>query len=264
MSYDRNQVLWTCLLTLESLVSAVQATSENIAQSKPVSSSHYSYGGVPERGNDGNFDGRFGGGSCVLGEKTLADPFPWWQINLQAPYCVELVAITNRADAFQWRLHNFTVSVYIEDPTTTPTAEAKVCAVYPGTVGAGAREVLPCGSRVRGQYLRIQKNEMRFDDALQFCELEIYGTESSLDVDTSPRTGSFFSKTPAHRLAGTPLSQRVGTRIQCGLSCDQIPRCFGFNFQAELHSSKGHCELMLNPGSDPVHDPSWNWYHKRC
>ncbi|XP_048255165.1 uncharacterized protein LOC124113730 [Haliotis rufescens] len=164
----------------------------------------------------------------------------------------------------KWRLHNFTISVYTEDPTTTPTTQAKVCAVYPGTVGAGAREVLPCGSRVRGQYLRIQKNEMLVDDALQFCELEIYATESSLDFDTSPRTGSFFLMTPSHRLAGTPLSQRVGTRIQCGLSCDQIPRCFGFNFQAELDSSKGHCKLMSNPGSDPVHAPSWNWYHKRC
>ncbi|XP_067679611.1 uncharacterized protein [Haliotis asinina] len=242
----------------------VAAASENIALSKPVSSSHNSYGGVPERGNDGNDNAVYSGNSCVLGQTTPADPLPWWQINLQAQYCVEVVAVTNRVDAFQWRLHNFTISVYNEDPTTTPTAVAKVCAVYPGTVGSGVREVLPCGSGVRGQYLRIHKNEMLYDDALQFCELEIYGTVSSLDFDTSQCTGSSFSGNPSHRLEGMSLSEHVGSRIQCGSLCDQNPSCFGFNFNAGIDRSNGHCKLMPNPGTDPVPDPIWAWYEKRC
>ncbi|XP_046550296.1 fucolectin-1-like [Haliotis rubra] len=256
--------LWIYLLTLECLVSAVTAASENIALSKPVSSSHNDYGGVPERGNDGNDNPVYSGNSCVYGERTRTDPLPWWQINLQSQYCVEVIAVTNRADAFQWRLHNFTISVYTEDPSTTPTAVAKVCAVYPGTVGSGVREVLPCGSRVRGQYLRLHKNELLHKDALQFCELEIYATESSLDFDTSLSTVSFFSKNPSLRLEGTPLREHVETPTQCGSLCHQIPRCFGFNFQAGKDSSMGHCQLMSNLGSDPVDDPTWAWYDKRC
>ncbi|XP_067679610.1 uncharacterized protein [Haliotis asinina] len=261
---NRKQDIWIYLLTLKYVVSAVAAASENIALSKPVSSSHSGYGGVPERGNDGNDNPLYSGNSCVYGERTPADPLPWWQINLQGLYCVEVVAVTNRADAYQWRLHNFTISVYTEDPTTTPTAVAKVCAVYPGTVGSGVREVVPCGSRVRGQYLRFQKNEILYYDALQFCELEIYGTVSSLDFDTSQCTVSFFAKNPSRRLEGTPLSDHVETPVQCGSLCHQNPSCFGFNFQAGTDSSKGNCKIMSNPGSDPVSDPSWTWYHRRC
>ncbi|XP_071118262.1 fucolectin-1-like [Haliotis cracherodii] len=174
-----------CIWMVKLDTSESAGTGVNIALSKPVSSSNTAYGGAPERGNDGNGNTVWSENTCIMAEATAADPYSWWQVNVQALHIFESVAVTNRGDAFQWRLYNFTVSVYADDPSTTPTTEGKVCAVYPGTVGAGVREEIMCAPCVKGQYLRIQKNQMLPDDALQFCEMEVLGTPTTPMVPSS-------------------------------------------------------------------------------
>ncbi|XP_046550317.1 fucolectin-3-like [Haliotis rubra] len=237
------------ILWIFSLIELLKSNPANIALNK-FSKQSQSYGyDRPERGNDGNTSTNYDLGSCVHGHPSTVYPLPWWQVDLEWMYYVTSVVITNRDHHNAWRLHNFTIELYCEDPTVHLNAAAKVCAVYPGTVASGARVTLTCAPGVRGRYLRFQKNSVKTDDAVQFCELEAYGFNG---------TRSTFSGHPTLRLSGTPTREETGSPQFCGEVCHRMPCCTGFNF----HSIEGSCKFMSNDNGELVADAAWNYFSR--
>ncbi|XP_067679063.1 fucolectin-3-like [Haliotis asinina] len=246
-------------LLIFSLIELLKSDAANIALNK-VSKQSYNNGyDSPGRGNDGNSDTNYHRGSCVHGQPSGTYPLPWWQVDLECMYYVSSVVITNRDHHSAWRLHNFTIELYCEDPTVHPNAVARVCAVYPGTVASGARVTLTCAPGVGGRYMRLQKNSVKTDDAVQFCELEAYGTSSKNSLTTViSRTRSSFSGHPSQRLSGTPTREETGSPQFCGEVCHRMLCCTGFNF----HSIEGSCQFMSNDNGELVANASWNYFSR--
>ncbi|XP_071117768.1 fucolectin-like [Haliotis cracherodii] len=237
-------------LWIFSLVELFKSDATNIALKKSSKQSNAHGQDRPERGNDGNSNTDYDEGSCVHGQPSPAYPLPWWQVDLEWMCHVTTVAITNRNASNAWRLHNFTIELYREDPTVHPNTKAQICAVYPGTVASGASVTLTCAPGVRGRYLRFQKNSVKFDDAVQFCELEAYGTNG---------TRSVFSRHPSQQMSGTSVVEKMGSPLSCGEDCHRMPCCAGFNFHGD---SEGTCKFMSMDNGELAANASWSYFAK--
>ncbi|XP_041377250.1 fucolectin-1-like [Gigantopelta aegis] len=122
---------------------------------------------------DGRHGTTFGAGDCMITNQI--NTTKWAQVDLEMSYSIHTVRILNRGDAFPQRLANFSVYVYEEDPIEFPMANKKLCAHYPGTVGAAQWAELSCESHVTGRYVRVSKFNPKPEVLLQICELEVYG-----------------------------------------------------------------------------------------
>ncbi|XP_072431087.1 fucolectin-1-like [Chiloscyllium punctatum] len=74
---------------------AVNREQENVALKGQATQSTTAFGGEAEQAIDGNTASEWTGHSCT---HTTLMANPWWRINLQQPYHIATVKITNRAD----------------------------------------------------------------------------------------------------------------------------------------------------------------------
>ncbi|MCW3839565.1 alpha-L-fucosidase [Micromonospora yasonensis] len=134
----------------------VEVVLPNVALGKPATQQSLAWGGVPSRAVDGNTDGAYGAGSVT----HTAEPSnqAWWQVDLEASYAIDQIAVWNRTDCCANRLSNYWVLVS-ESPITADSLEAArtapgVTALHqPGQAGRPTRIDL---AGLRGRYVRIQ------------------------------------------------------------------------------------------------------------
>ena len=79
--------------------------AENIALKGKASQSSIGYGGVPERGIDGNTNGNYFESNSVF-HTGEGDESPWWEVDLLATTPVDKVVIWNRTDGVGERFNN--------------------------------------------------------------------------------------------------------------------------------------------------------------
>lgn len=66
---------------------------------------------TPDKGNDGNRDGRWDSQSVM---HTNSEPGAWYKIEFASPYSITQVNVFNRTDSFMDRLSPFSVSLFLD------------------------------------------------------------------------------------------------------------------------------------------------------
>ncbi|XP_067650981.1 uncharacterized protein [Haliotis asinina] len=147
----------------------------NIALNKPTKqSSDYRPSMTSDRAVDGNHNTnivRDCAHVAVYNEPSL----DWWQVDLRQTFLVQTVSITNRGDACNDRLTNFTVEVHTSDPTISNNSGLQLCYWHEDTVGKGLTVDLTCAVNTIGRYVRIVKYSSGHRP-LTLCEVEVRGT----------------------------------------------------------------------------------------
>ncbi len=140
----------------------------NVAAGKPVSQSSTESGGLPERANDGNTNGRFQEHSV---SHTQSEPNAWWEVDLGAVYNLSSIRLWNRTDCCGSRLRDFHVLVsdtpFASQDLNATLGQPGVSDVHvPGTVGTQTEINL----NRSGRFVRIQ---LSGQDYLHLAEVEI-------------------------------------------------------------------------------------------
>ena len=147
----------------------------NIAVGKWSSASSEGYGGVASRGNDGNTNGNYGGGSCT---HTTGGSPSWWQVDLAGVYNIHSVEIYHRsglcgANPCAARGNNY--KVYISD---TPDYTTGTMCDMTGYNTDSPSSNVPCGL-ASAQYVTISP-------MVTVCEVEVNVPLTAGLVDTQP------------------------------------------------------------------------------
>ncbi|XP_045174987.2 uncharacterized protein LOC123536153 [Mercenaria mercenaria] len=145
----------------------VNTLNSNLAFGKSATASSTYYGKGATAATDGVKSGNWGDGSCT---HTVSEMNPWWQVDLQRPYLINRVVITNRADCCGERLHSLVISVSKEQGSTE-----EICGHFEGPSTNGATETIQCYNTVFGRYLKIQMSANSVG-ILTLCEVEIFAT----------------------------------------------------------------------------------------
>ncbi len=149
----------------------------NLALAGTATQSTIGYGGLPERANDGNTDGNYGGGS--VSHTADGDPLPSWEVDLGGPFTLARVVLWNRTDCCAGRLSNFRVSVF-EDPEAESFAEDFFTdgLGFPPP-GTGFEIPLPGGTRGRFVRVEVLGPNATGQTYLSLAEVEVLGTGSA-------------------------------------------------------------------------------------
>ncbi|XP_053571967.1 fucolectin-1-like [Bombina bombina] len=118
--------------------------------------------GVSHHGNDGNREGVYKLGSCIL---TRSEPSPWWRLDFNAPRTVGAVVIVNRQDCCWQRLIGAEVRVGDSPDNNNP-----VCGIVT-EAEAGLVTTFCCDGMV-GRYVSVVIPGR--EDILNLCEVEVY------------------------------------------------------------------------------------------
>nr|XP_014344323.1 PREDICTED: uncharacterized protein LOC102353898 [Latimeria chalumnae] len=132
--------------------------------------------GVPEHAIDGNKNSDFGYLSCTHTEHGMG---PWWRIDLQQPYRISAVVITNRGDCCWERLRG--AEIYIGNSLEENGLHNPRCASI-FTVERGSTDSFCCNGMV-GHYVTIAiPTRVEY---LTLCEVEVYGVPVFLQINVA-------------------------------------------------------------------------------
>jgi len=141
-----------------------QAALVNVAQSSEggvASQSSTGFGGVASRGNDGNTNGVYGGGSVT---HTQSEAGAWWQVDLGELRVLESIMLFNRIDCCGDRLDNFRVSVWVGNPNAAGIEafgqDYSIAGGVPGSLDVDL--VALTGDAVIGDFVRVELNDTNF------------------------------------------------------------------------------------------------------
>ncbi|XP_067669496.1 uncharacterized protein [Haliotis asinina] len=166
-----------------------EAISRNVALLKPTKGSSAS-GSPAGSVVDGHPSPTSASTTCW--QVSPQDPNPWWQVDLQAYYYIDRVAVTHnkRCAGCEKFLHDFEVEVLLHDPTFYPATPAKSCYSHPGQFPHGKRLMLDCLPGVFGRYVRIRSmTKLAAGDSMTMCEVEVFvskPTKQGAVADWSP------------------------------------------------------------------------------
>lgn len=159
---------WTRLVELQAWEAGAGVT--NLALNKPASQSSTDWGGVAQRGADGNTDGNYWNNSVT---HTATQTQPWWQVDLQSVTTIENINVWNRTDCCGEALSNFYVFVSDNPFTATDVAstqnQAGVSTYYVAGQGGVPSTV---GVNRTGRYVRVQLGGV---ERLSVAEVEVFG-----------------------------------------------------------------------------------------
>ncbi|XP_071086244.1 uncharacterized protein [Haliotis cracherodii] len=130
--------------------------------------------------------------STTCWQVSAQDPNPWWQVDLQAYYYIDRLAITHKKTCAGCEkfLHDFEVEVLMHDPTLYPATPTKSCFSHPGMFPHGKRQVLDCLPDVFGRYVKIRSmKKLDVSDSMTMCEVEVFvskPTKQGVISDWSP------------------------------------------------------------------------------
>nr|XP_014344318.1 PREDICTED: uncharacterized protein LOC102352854 [Latimeria chalumnae] len=144
-----------------------QCRAQNVAlKGTALQSSKRDQLGVPEHAIDGNKNSDFGYLSCT---HTAYEMGPWWRVDLQQPYRISAVVITNRGDCCWERLRG--AEIYIGNSLEKNGTLNPRCASI-STVERGSTDSFCCNGMV-GRYVTIAiPTRVEY---LTLCEVEVYG-----------------------------------------------------------------------------------------
>ncbi|KAM4689838.1 fucolectin-1-like, partial [Rhinophrynus dorsalis] len=131
-------------------------------EGKASQSSVYHVLGMPQKAIDGNREGVYNLGSCIL---TRNDFSPWWRLDFHEPRKVGAVVLVNRQDCCWDRLKGAEVRIGNSPDNKNPVC-GTVTEVEPGLVTTF------CCSGMEGRYVSVVIPGR--DDLLNICEVEVY------------------------------------------------------------------------------------------
>ncbi|XP_038654658.1 fucolectin-5-like [Scyliorhinus canicula] len=135
-------------------------------------SSVYNYLGLAINAVDGNTDSIWERASCM---STKNDLNPWWRADLLRSHEIHSVRITNRGDCCPQRLNG--AEIRIGDSLNNNGNNNPICATI-NFIAAGQAETFEC-RHMRGRYVNVIIPGRH--EYLNFCEVEIYGSERGWD-----------------------------------------------------------------------------------
>jgi len=138
------------------------APPENIAKGKPTAqSSNYSTRmGLSNRAVDGNTNASWGGNSVT---HTRTENKPWWQVDLQDNFAIDVVKVYNRQDCCSERLNNFDLFII---------KNGKVEWTYNHQGKAEKITVITVPGNVMGDKIKVQLRGSRYP--LSLAEVEVF------------------------------------------------------------------------------------------
>ncbi|GMH44734.1 hypothetical protein BSKO_12686 [Bryopsis sp. KO-2023] len=166
VSLQTTTILTLCEVQVYGVVTTDPPADFLVSPGKNVRQSSTSYGGVAQRGNDGNINSQWSGGSCTA---TNSENTPWWEIDLGETYELTKVKVTNRGDVFFSRLSKMKISVGDNQPYTLNSA-----CVTNAQVPEGATMEWNCP--LIGRYLTISLDQTNI---LTLCEVQVYALKKS-------------------------------------------------------------------------------------
>lgn len=143
----------------------------NVALGRPATQDGTQSGRGAGRAVDGSTDGVLSNGSV---SETARRVDPWWEVDLESDYAIDIIRIWNRTDCCQNRLSDITVFVSdtpFGDATFTEIqADSLVTEIFlPGTVQRSVE--VPVG--VSGRYVRIQRDTNN-QQYLNLAEVQVF------------------------------------------------------------------------------------------
>ncbi|XP_041377471.1 fucolectin-like [Gigantopelta aegis] len=200
---------------------------------------------------DGRHGTSFGAGNCMMTNEI--NTTKWAQVDLEMSYSIHTVRILNRGDGSYQTLANFSVYVYEEDPIEFPMANKKLCAHYPGTVGAAEWAELSCESHVTGRYVRVSKFNPNPELALHICEMEVYG-------ERARGSGIQMRRTENARISNPILMEETTeTLLTCLSLCYAESLCYGVNFKPSTGDNTPNCQLVYNDATNLIEQDFTGW-----
>ena len=159
----------------------------NLALGGTATSTNTDFGGTPNKGVDGNWDGNFNDGSVFYGNSPSADMQDnnpnttyFYQVDLGADEYVNRVQFFPRTDASQAVLGNFNISIYADNGGVpgAVTYSQNFNTTYFGDDFATALPGAAAPGGANGRFVRIT----RFDNNywLTFAEMEVVGSATPL------------------------------------------------------------------------------------
>ncbi|XP_070204722.1 fucolectin-7-like [Littorina saxatilis] len=242
-----------CLFCLHVLLSSTDTTNElsNVALHKPT----HQHPGTRHVGPPpGNVAGLSVDGirltSLDYCSHTVCPPTvvcsqepKWWVVDLQGFYVIHAVVITNRGERHGYRLSNFDLETYSDNPVAFPSAKRNLCFHQQSPVGDGATVTFDCKEPTRGRYFKVDKMSQ---EALQLCEVEVLA-----DLQGAQAAGQLFLKATDEKAAGNVIWETtVGSAAQCGIKCAKEPGCTAFDLGPEIPGGvkARPCRLLIFGG----------------
>jgi len=137
----------------------------------PTSQSSTDFEGVSGRATDGNVASAWNSQSCT---HTKREDNAWWKVDLQEPYRISTVRVTNRADTVGWEIDPFDVQV---DGTSCKEdmslADGETRNIACPMVGDEVKIHAP-------RRVASQKNHWEQRRVLMICEVNVKATQQSL------------------------------------------------------------------------------------
>ncbi|XP_048249989.1 uncharacterized protein LOC124110915 [Haliotis rufescens] len=166
---------------------------------------------------DGNDRNDWMSDSCWSAVKS-SDP-AWWQVDLGGYYVVTKIQVSSIQTCdleCSWtkRLHDFSIDVFMDDPTTTED-KGRRCYTYDGLFPSGTTRSLVCRSSIPGRYTRLTRHKVRPQDEFTVCEVQVYGNKV-VKKDSGPYDCVL---PPPHLDGATSDVQYTETRMQAIYSC---------------------------------------------
>uniref|UniRef100_H3AD60 Fucolectin tachylectin-4 pentraxin-1 domain-containing protein n=1 Tax=Latimeria chalumnae TaxID=7897 RepID=H3AD60_LATCH len=188
----------SCSMVLQSLRGATHCySSQNVAlKGTATQPSSWSLFGVPEHAIDGNKNSDFGYLSCTHTEHEMN---PWWRVDLQQPYRISAVVITNRGDCCWERLKG--AEIYIGNSFEKNGLLNPRCASI-SKAERGSTETICCNGMV-GCYVTIAIPNHK--EYLTLCEVEVYNLVTRTNValnGTAVQSSLCDQGVPEHAIDG--------------------------------------------------------------
>jgi len=146
-----------------------ETTTANLAIGRPTVQSSLNFGGLPERGVDGDNNPSWGGATCT---HTDIQDNPWWAVDLGSFYYITTVVVHNREDCCSERLAGITAvasdQLLAEGDAFSTLTSSTPCA---SDGSADSVVTLHCEA-AEGQYVYLYLPSNQY---LTMCEVEVFG-----------------------------------------------------------------------------------------
>ncbi|XP_077432882.1 fucolectin-like [Vanacampus margaritifer] len=165
-----HEMLVLALLTLLAMTDEASGSKGNLAMNgKACQSSRYG-NGSPQRAIDGSRASNWAHKSCTHTKKQMK---PWWRLDLQKMYKIDIVTITNRRDCCHNRING--AEIRIGDSLRDNGNANPRCTVI-SSIPAGHTKSFGCNG-MKGRFINIVIPTRK--EYLTLCEVEVQGKEAA-------------------------------------------------------------------------------------
>ncbi|XP_067674011.1 fucolectin-like [Haliotis asinina] len=223
-------------------------TGRNLALRKPANASSTYKGSFQIWASnvvDGSPSGNFFDLTCHSVES--GDLNPWWQVDLQTVYRITRVQIIGRSDCCAKRLYNFSIEMYLEEPSLSVSVQPRLCHYNKGVFRPTTQDI-KCDSVVAGRFVRLSRKVTQHPEPpLALCEVSVFGPDTY---------AADFRVTNLSLTDTIVLTLPLGI-LHCGVICTTNPLCMAVKVvnvgtpvcqlvYKSVHRSRGTTLTLLN------------------